>query len=740
MQISTVLREWEAPRKAALVNSYGASGSNTSMVVLQPPKPHLASHPPLGQEGLALPFWISGTDDREINAYCARLAKYISAHPSVQLADLPVNLSRQLNRALPRQLLFSCRSISELKTMLSRGESNVSQAVHPERPVILCFGGQVSTFVGLNRPVYDSVSLLRRYLDECDSAMMAMGLESFYPDIFSTNPIEDTVKLQCMLFAMQYSCARCWMDCGVSNKIAAVIGYSFGELTALCISGVLNVQDTIKLVAGRARLIRDQWGSDKGAMMAFEGDESTVHQLLEDASKDTTSEHPASVACYNGPRSFTLAGSTAAIQGVRETTVSKYAFIRHKQLNVTNSFHFSLADGIMERLTRLGKELTFNSPAIHFEHAQSTPSTGAKPSFTFVADHLRKPVYFYHAIERLARAYPDSIWLEAGSNSTITTMTGQALRPTSDMNVTSKHHFQALNITHGHHPVHMSQYAHLVLPPRQFAKTRHGQDIIPAKSDRSAAQKADTQPSDGLWTFIEYEDNNDKRPRFRINSKSEKYLAMVEGHAMARTAAICPTGLEVDMAIEALFSLHPGWTEKRLQPMLTDMINSAPGSLHIRSPDDAIYRAEFARLERVVPHRKCTDILDMVGAALIDEEDEIRVLQGRNVLRRLVGQGNESAACVLRKRSHETWLDVPLSECFMQTGGIWVSCMTDRSPDDVFIATGCELWMRSPHLADAKKDDEGPELCHVLARHSRVSDKVYLSDVFVFDFSHWGFD
>jgi acyl transferase domain-containing protein/thioester reductase-like protein/acyl carrier protein len=820
LRISTSLRQWETEQKAALVNSYGASGSNTSMVIVQPPKRHPSpTHQGVTKDGLAQPFWISGTNEAEITAYCARLAEYIRTRPTVRLDDLSFNLSRQCSRTLARQLVFSCRSVSELQTMLSRGASaeGSSKAVPTERPVILCFGGQVSTFVGLNRLVYENVGLLRRYLDECDMAMTNMGLESIYPEIFSTSPVQDTVKLQCMLFAMQYSCARCWLDCGVSTRIAAVVGHSFGELTALSISGVLSVQDTIKLVAGRARLIRDQWGSDRGAMMAVEGDESTIQQLLEEASQQTPSDHPATIACYNGPRSFTLGGSTAAIEGVKETLLSKYPYIRHKRLNVTNAFHCSLVENIVEPLNQLGEELTFNPPVIHIEHSSSTPSTGARPSSTFVADHLRKPVYFYHAIERLARAYPESIWLEAGSNSTITTMAGRALRPTSDIVGQSHHHFQALNITHGgrgsdsltettlslwkeglrvsfwqHHPVQKDQYEHLVLPPRQFARTRHGLDIIAPKADQGAAQQTGVPKPDGLWTFVGYEDNYKSRPRFLINSDSEKYLAMVEGHVMARTAAICPAGLEVDMAIEALFSLHPEWKERRLQPMLRDMVNSAPvcldptrkfwlqlsatdescmlwdwnitstregssssllhvkGSLQIRSPEDPLYRSDFARLERLVPYRQCTDILALAGAQPDDLEDEIHVLQGRNVyqgfsdvisytpmyrsVRRLVGRGNESAGCVIRKRSHETWLDVPLSECFMQTGGIWVSCMTDRSPDDVFIATGCELWMRSPSLADAKeKGEEGPEKWHVLARHSRVSDKVYLTDVFVFD-------
>ncbi|KAL5333958.1 hypothetical protein BJX70DRAFT_379619 [Aspergillus crustosus] len=833
MHISKELRSWDTSRKAALVNSYGASGSNTSMVLIQPPKPATASRPAASFDGIAFPFWLPGLDDTRISAYCARLGEYIRARPSLRLADLSFNLSRQSNRSLAKQLIFTSRSMSELQSTLSRFASSAedsSQDVPAERPVILCFGGQVSTFVGLDRAVYDQVDALRHYLDQCDSVMTSMGLESIYPDIFSREPIQDTVKLQSMLFAIQYSCARSWMKSGLSGKVTAVVGHSFGELTALCVSGILSIQDAVKLVAGRARLIRDEWGSDKGAMVAVEADESVVHEVLQEArSASPTEEHPASIACYNGPRSFTLAGSTTAIQGVIETIRSKFSSLRHKQLNVTNSFHCSLTDGLVEPLTKLGDDLTFNSPTIHIEHSTALPPTGARLASNFVANHLRNPVYFNQAVQRLAKAYPDSIWLEAGSNSTITTMASRALRSTSVATTPApRQHFQALNITGGrgvdgiteatqalwkegvrvsfwlHHSLQMPQYTHLILPPHQFAKTRHGVEIRAPTADRTANQNlnVEAEKEKGLWTFVGYEDNsgalhaqdkhNRGRPRFQINTESEKYKSQVEGHVMARTAAICPAGLEFDMAIEALYSLHPEWTAKRLQPMLVDMVNSAPvcldssrtfwlqlsavdetrkvwdwsitsksqgasdllhvkGGIHIRSPDDASYRAEFGRLERLVSHRQCTSLLALAGASLdSSDEEEIHALQGRNVyqgfsdviqytdlyrsLRQLVGRGNESAGRVLRKRSHETWLDVPLSECFMQTGGIWVSCMTDRSPDDVFIATGCELWMRSPALAAAKENkEEGPDVWHVLARHHKVSDKVYVTDCFVFD-------
>src|SRR5699024_9629681 len=147
-----------------------------------------------------------------------------------------------------------------------------------ERPVVLCFGGQIATCVGLDRKLYQSITIFRHHLDECDRILQAeLGLQSIFPDIFLRTPLPDLVRLQVALFAMQYASAKSWIDCGLSGKVVSVVGHSFGELTALCISGALSLKHALTLVARRAHLVREAWGEDKGSMMAVEADESFVH-------------------------------------------------------------------------------------------------------------------------------------------------------------------------------------------------------------------------------------------------------------------------------------------------------------------------------------------------------------------------------------------------------------------------------------------------------------------------------
>ncbi|KAJ3532393.1 hypothetical protein NM208_g8458 [Fusarium decemcellulare] len=831
MEVVTSLRAWDDQHKAALINNYGASGSNASIVVTQAPTGRaVASFTQVG----AIPFRISGHDSRAITAYCAKLIPALEARPDVDLGSFAFNVNRQFNPSLTRHMVFSCRSMADLRqkisdTAASPGATDADMVdSQPGRSVILCFGGQVSTYIGLDRNVYDAVSILRHHLDRCDSSMQSHGLGSIYPDIFMRTP-QDTVKLQTMLFALQYACAMSWLDSGLSTKVAAVTGHSFGEITALCVSGALGLEDAINLVVGRARLVRDAWGPDPGAMMAVESDEDHIRELLVESNRSGDSLHAAEIACYNGPRSFTLAGSTRAIERVAETisSIDKFSSIKSKWLNVTNAFHSSIVDHLTLELEKVGEGLEFKEPRIPLERAtpdRSHSKLGAK----FVADHMRNPVYFNHAIQRLAREHPSAIFLEAGSSSTITIMASRALAGPA---ISKSQHFQAINITSdrgldnltdatlalwkqglnvslwAHHPIQASDYPNVMIPPYQFEKFRHWLDLkSPLEAVKLAAaslippapaitsEQGVSDEANSLWTCITSEGNgqgfpsNAERLRFRVNTESDAYKSFISGHLIAQAAPICPATLMVDMAIEALFSIHVEWKEKGLLPVIHDMVNHTPlcvdhsrttyldfecldsqatrwkwrissivpnegdqvethveAEMRIRDPTDADYQAEFSRFERLVSHTSCTGMLKLGLGGNHDEEGD--VLTGRNIYRTfadvvdygdmyrgvkaIVGRASECTGHVQKKPSGKTWLDVPLSDSFSQVSGIWVNCMTDCDPADMFIATGCELSMRSPHAREAT--DQSQESWHVLSRHTRQAEKLYIADLFVFN-------
>ena len=850
MEVVTSLRSWQGDRKVALVNNYGACGSNGSFVVA-----HTAHKPAVRtptSSAPRFPFWISGFDARSIAAYSNVLAPYLQSHTGPEsglatLADASFNMKRQSNPALPQGMIFSCSSLAELQDKISQATSATSTtaasigiaAVKPERPVILCFGGQVSTFIGLDRTLYEEAAVLRHHLDECNTAITSHGLDSIYPDIFSCEPIQDVVKLQTALFAMQYASAKSWIECGLKDKVVSVVGHSFGEITALCVAGVLSLEDTVKLIAGRAKLVQNAWGADRGAMMAVEADETPLRGILEET--NSKSDGTAGIACYNGPRSFTIAGSTTAIDTLAKTLAEKsIEGVKSKRLNVTNAFHSVLVENLVDDLEKIGKGLTFHDAVIPMERATEHGDPAAPLDWSFVGSHMRQPVFFNHAVQRLVQKHPQAIFLEAGSNSTIAVMASRALAQASQV-APDALHFQSVSITNtkkgidgltdatvalwkqglrvtfwAHHKLQTREYAQMLLPPYQFEKSRHwlelkspieeiakeAQKMVAAAGNnglllagdaaRSGQQEQVDPKTLGIWTFVGFQDHPSKKKgklaRFRINTASDKYQRLFSTHVIALTAPICPATLEIDIAIETLFSLNAEWRPNGFTPIVRDMLSHSPicadwtrsyyidleplnkaetewhfiiysvgaspagaiekhaeARIQMCSPSDQAYVQEFGRYERVVSHAQCQAVL-----ALGPSEEGVESLQGRSVyrafepvvdfgsvyhgVRYVVGRGGESAGVVHKRHGGDTWLDVPKTDNFGQVAGIYVNLLTDIPPTDMFVATGLEMTMRSPTFQTATDGKEnGPGVWNVLARHSRQSDKAFVTDIFIFD-------
>ncbi|KAH0530345.1 hypothetical protein TsFJ059_004975 [Trichoderma semiorbis] len=327
-----------------------------------------------------------------------------------------------------------------------------------------------------------------------------------------------------------------------------------------------------------------------GSMMAVEGDLTTVESLL----------------------SAALAGSTAVVQAAAQLAKedSTYAGLRVKVLNVTNAFHSSLVDPLTKELVPLGQALTFRDAKIRLERATET-AEGGRSTADFVSHHLRSPVYFHHAATRLSEELKDAIWLEAGSNSTISVMANkavggsgashfQSINITTDgsysllTDATTKLWQQGLDVTFwGHHKPQISDYSPLLLPPYQFEKSRHWLDIkqVPVVTEK-AAPVVPVQPASGLINFFSFLDDTKRSVRFLINTAVPEFKQMVEAHIMASTVEVMPGMYPVEIAIDAISTLWPEFRDYTYQPEL----QGSPASPSISSQTlVTLFRGIFIR-------------------------------------------------------------------------------------------------------------------------------------------------
>ena len=417
--------------------------------------------------------------------------------------------------------------------------------------------------------------MLRRYLDHCDITLRSLHVTTLYPDIFTLEPIQDVVKLHSFLFSIQYATAMAWIECGV--KPAALVGHSFGQLTALCVSGTLRLEDALRFVTGRAALIQEHWGPERGAMVSVDADINEVMEIIADM---RTAGHNLEIACYNGPKSHVLVGRRASVEYLESTLACANPVksrIKLKVLEVTYGFHSVFTEPLISRLTDLARTFSYGNPIYEVETC-SDQHSWAKTDPHLVAEHTRLPVYFGQALMRIERRLGPCTWIEAGSGSPVVAMARRALALES----VSSHTLQPIQLgddrptdfladavvklwNEGHSihfwPFHRSQsndFVRLHLPPYQFEKSWHWLEWIDhaASPLHTLPSKVESEMEHNLLTFAGFLDPKKRQAEFLIDPESAEWKLYVQGHAVL-AESLCPAPLYIELVARAIMTLAP---------------------------------------------------------------------------------------------------------------------------------------------------------------------------------------
>ena len=667
-------------RMTACVNNYGAAGSNAALIIIEPPRnvvtPHTKSETGISSRPEKFPIQLAAASAGGLLAYCKALDKFcdqlqrardLSEHSQI-LSDLAFNLARRLNQELSFTFTTTATDLDQLHAQLRQqiAAGNAIKQRPKEPPVVLCFGGQVSDKVALDKRLWQESTLFRSYLDMCDDTLRAMGYPGIYPGIFQTEAVTDVVILHSIIFATQYSCAQAWLESGL--KVNALIGHSFGQLTALCLSGMLSLRDGLKLVAGRAALMQKYWGSESGTMIAVEIDQQALKEL-QTAFCASNASYSFEIACFNGPTSHVVVSDKASADKL-ETTLTERA-IRYRRLDVPYGFHSRFTEPLLPYLEELASALTFHKPSIPLETCTDT-SSWTTPTVKLISAHTREPVFFGQAVQRLQAKLGPCTWLEAGSDSSIISMVRRALGQSSS----ATNNFVPLQLnkpnstelvvdatmalwTAGHrvqfwnfHRSQRAQYHSLRLPPYAWEKNKHWLDLdmsaaLPSnnKTELPPAPKVELPP-----VLIRLESVDSRGHHFVINPSSEEYQTVVKD-LESLGSSVCPSALYLELASRAVriadkgegkgllsirdFQVHSllgpnvrqtvsldllrlaeGWKFKITSTdgssdssKLGELVCHAEGTVCLKTADSSLDE-EFCRYERLTGHDKIASIAD----------------------------------------------------------------------------------------------------------------------------------
>ena len=400
------------------------------------------------------------------------------------------------------------------------------------------------------------------------------------------------MELHCRLFSLQYACAKAWLDCGL--EVDTLVGHSFGQLTALCVANAVSLRDGLRLISTRARLIRDQWGPDNGAMIAIEGDREYVETLL----ASTREQHPKcslEIACYNGPRSFVLSGDIECIEDIGTTSKTEEfsPLLKALRLHNTHAFHSPLVDSILPQLDELAGSIHFRKPSIRIETCSSNESW-TRVSGHEVVQHSRLPVHFDAAVERITARSGSCVWLEAGSASPIVVMIRRVLQSKPP----SRDAFLPLNLSNSEAqsnlarascelwtagskaqfwPFHYRQresYSWVTLSPYQFEQTRHWMEY---KEPTNMSSQEAISPMEQKPELLRKVKEDKNQILFSIDLSDELFDLCTKGHAVLNYG-LCPASMYFEFAVRGV-RLSSQATSTKTLPRIQEMKMSSPLSL-----------------------------------------------------------------------------------------------------------------------------------------------------------------
>ncbi|RMD44083.1 hypothetical protein DV735_g971, partial [Chaetothyriales sp. CBS 134920] len=784
---------WNAKRHVALVNNYGAAGSNVA-IALRAHVEGLSSSEAIHTQVQDLhsstvsPILLSAKSARSLQLYVEALKQHL---PKLEtsLGTIAYNIARRQNPSFAHRTAFTAVDTGSLISVLNG--LPVSTEATDKRPVILSFGGQTGRDVTVSKKLYDSCDLLRHYLNDCDAVCQTLGLPSIFPGIFQDDPVADIVSLHCMLLSLQVSCAKCWIDGGL--EVDTLIGHSFGQLSALCVAGSISLGDAFRLVSGRARLIRDSWGPESGAMLSVECDYNQIQEVVNLV--NSTSDLRVDVACYNGPRSFVLAGDALSIQKA-EAECQSFKPVR---LQNTHAYHSYVADGILDDLKRVTESISIRPPRIRVETCSRNDSWSHFTAENMV-QHTRQPVYFADAVERIATRVGSAVWLEAGSASPIIGMVRRILRksdrldcfistdlggadPTANLanatcqlwNAGCNSHYWLFNRASRQH------YRHIDLPPYQFEDTRHWIQYKPKPEPLLAAHTPSSGPKGPSLVEMVKQGGSRGEDLFLVNTSNVVFDLAGRGHAVAGQS-LCPASMYIELAtrcavkvsavtatlphIESLSMSAPLGLDSRSTVFLSlrklseqswnfavfsqpaksrgaedGRKEHAKGVISLLSPADIVSENRLKLLKRFGRTSRATQLLNSAKATGISGAIVYKlfssVVEYANYYRgveKLSALGNEAVGIVTvpteQSFSTDNVVCDPISlDNFLQVAGIHVNCLSDRKDDEVFMCTAIEEVIVSASFM--RQSDS--RKWNVYSRYETASKVGMLNDIFVYD-------
>ncbi|MFZ1322475.1 MAG: SDR family NAD(P)-dependent oxidoreductase [Ignavibacteria bacterium] len=389
---------WTDNKRFAGVSSFGFGGTNAHIILENAPADLTASNP----VSKKMPFNIltlSAKSDKALKELAKKYRDLITEN-NLNLKDIcfTANTGRA---SFSHRLALVCSDNDSLSKQLnsfiidknSFGLLKGTTKINHIPKVAFLFPGQGAQFIGMGKELYDTQPLFRNIINRCDE-ILRNYLDKpllevlFYDKDENLNPINETTYTQPALFAIEYALGKLWMSWGINPDV--MMGHSAGECVAACLAGVFSLEDGLKLVTERGRLMQTM--TEEGEMYTIFEDEKVTKEFL------IGYEDKVSIASINGPKKTVISGSKDSLDKIIKNIESKN--IEYKKIIVSIASHSPLMHSMIDEFRKVCETINYSEAEIPVvSNITGEIVTDKISNAEYWCEHILSPVRFSESIK-----------------------------------------------------------------------------------------------------------------------------------------------------------------------------------------------------------------------------------------------------------------------------------------------------------------------------------------------------
>jgi acyl transferase domain-containing protein/NADPH:quinone reductase-like Zn-dependent oxidoreductase/nucleoside-diphosphate-sugar epimerase/acyl carrier protein len=413
--IPTATHAWPGggQRRLAGVSSFGFGGTNAHVMLEEAPVlPHAAT-----PEDRPFLLPLSAQTDDALDDLAAAYRDFLS-RTQADVRDIAYTASVHRTH-YDRRAAVVGRSRADWIERLAQ-VADRSDSVTSIGKIAFVFSGQGPQWWAMGRELLEHEPVFRAMIERCAELLQPYAAWSLLTELMrpeAESRLDQTEIAQPAIFAVQVALAEVWRAWGITPS--AVTGHSVGEIAAAYMAGVLSLEEAVRVVYHRGRLMQHATGLGKMAAVELSATEA-ARLIAEQGVADRLS-----IAAINSPTSITLSGEAAALEQVMPNLQQRGIVCR--VLRVNYAFHSPQMEPFQAELARTLQGLQPRSVAIPIvstvtgAHAIETDYDAA-----YWGRNIRQPVQFARAIQALIDQ-GCTTWIEIGPHPALATSIVQCL-------------------------------------------------------------------------------------------------------------------------------------------------------------------------------------------------------------------------------------------------------------------------------------------------------------------------